>query len=287
MSSFFTACHLPPLLAGALGAGLNHFEGLFDAAGSVLGRWRKFFEGHEELADDQLRRPEGPHLVSHPRDILHGFGGKALERVLAEADHKGHIRLDALAIEEIAFHELEADLDASEPSKRVFRFGDLELDATTGELSRDGQWVRLQPQQLQLLAVLLRHPGHVVSRDELKQALWSEQTFVEFEDSLNHAVIRLRRALGDSAEEPRFIETVPKRGYRFVAAVESRSPSQLASEPAVSQKGARVALVVLASVALVGTAVLAWRLDSRGRERTQRWSRGEQVAESGEDAERE
>ena len=159
-------------------------------------------------------------------------------------------------------------MDVSDSPKCVFRFGEFELDATTGELLRDGQRVRLRPQQLQLLAVLLRQPGHVVSRDELRQALWSEQTFVEFEDSLNHAIIRLRRVLGDSAEEPRFIETVPKRGYRFIAAAESRThPSHAASTPALARRSARVALVVLASVALAGTAMLVSRLDSRRRQR--------------------
>ena len=159
-------------------------------------------------------------------------------------------------------------MDASESPKCVYRFGDFELDAATGDLSRDGQAVRLRPQQLQLLAVLLRQPGHVVSRDELKQALWSEQTFVEFEDSLNHAIIRLRKALDDSAEAPRFIETVPKRGYRFIAAVESReSPSHSASVPARPRRSTRVALVALGSLALVAAALLAWRLDSRRRER--------------------
>jgi TolB-like protein/DNA-binding winged helix-turn-helix (wHTH) protein len=162
------------------------------------------------------------------------------------------------------------NMDVSDSSNCVFRFEDFELDATTGELSRDGQLVRLRPQQLHLLAVLLRHPGHVLSRDELKQALWSDRTFVEFEDSLNHAVIRLRQVLGDSAEEPRFIETVPKRGYRFIAAVES-NPGEALSQPAshlsASRESARVALVVLASVALVGAALLFFRLESRRRER--------------------
>ena len=158
-------------------------------------------------------------------------------------------------------------MNASESPTGTFRFGAFELNATTGELSRDGQLVRLRPQQLQLLAALLRHPGHVVSRDELRQALWSEQTFVEFEDSLNHAIIRLRTALGDSAHEPRFIETVPKRGYRFIAPVESRdAASHPSSRVAPARRRARVALVVLASVALAGTALLAWHLDTRRRE---------------------
>ncbi|HXY39298.1 MAG TPA: tetratricopeptide repeat protein [Vicinamibacteria bacterium] len=127
--------------------------------------------------------------------------------------------------------------------------------------------MRLRPQQLQLLTVLLRHAGRLVARDELKQALWSEQTFVEFEDSLNHAVIRLRKALGDSAEEPRFIETVPKRGYRFIAAVESREASHPAARPAGTPRHARWVLLALAGVALVGTAVAVFRLESRRRER--------------------
>lgn len=103
------------------------------------------------------------------------------------------------------------------------RFGDFELDVRAGELRRDGARVLLAEQPLRLLEVLLEHPGVVVSREQLRQRLWPADTFVDFEHGLNAAVKRLRDALGDAAEAPRFIETVPKRGYRFVAPTEGCS----------------------------------------------------------------
>ena len=103
------------------------------------------------------------------------------------------------------------------------RFGDFELDVRAGELRKDGARVLSAEQPLRLLEVLLEHPGVVVSREQLRQRLWPADTFVDFEHGLNAAVKRLRDALGDAAETPRFIETVPKRGYRFVAPTERRS----------------------------------------------------------------
>src|SRR5215468_3224187 len=101
----------------------------------------------------------------------------------------------------------------------ILRFGVFAVDRKTGELRRNGVKVRLQDQPLQILLTLLERPGEVVTRDELRGRLWPDHTFVDFEHSINTAVRRLRDALGDSAENPRFVETVARRGYRFLAPV--------------------------------------------------------------------
>jgi DNA-binding winged helix-turn-helix (wHTH) protein/tetratricopeptide (TPR) repeat protein/TolB-like protein len=121
-------------------------------------------------------------------------------------------------------------------SRRLYRFGLFESDPTKGELTRQGSRIRLQDQPFRLLTVLLEHPGEVVSREELRQKLWPADTFVEFDGSLNAALKRLRAALSDSAENPVFIETVPKRGYRFIApvAVKEKSSELLVEEPGVT-----------------------------------------------------
>jgi DNA-binding winged helix-turn-helix (wHTH) protein len=105
---------------------------------------------------------------------------------------------------------------------RVIRFGTFELILESGELRRDGVKIKLQEQPFQLLSVLLEKAGDVVTREQLQQRLWPADTFVDFDHSLNAAVRKLRTALGDSAEAPRFIETLAKRGYRFIAPVDSR-----------------------------------------------------------------
>jgi len=98
------------------------------------------------------------------------------------------------------------------------RFGGFELDLTSGELFRDGRKLTLTPKSFEVLKALLERRGEVVTREELRARLWAANTFVEFDDSLNHAVKKLRQALGDSAEDPEFIETLPRYGYRFTAA---------------------------------------------------------------------
>ena len=102
---------------------------------------------------------------------------------------------------------------------RVLRFGVFELDTDSGELRRHGLKIRLPDQSFQILKELLRRPGEVVTREELQRVLWTTDTFVEFEVGLNSAVRKLREALDDSADNPRFVETVPRRGYRFIAPV--------------------------------------------------------------------
>jgi eukaryotic-like serine/threonine-protein kinase len=103
------------------------------------------------------------------------------------------------------------------PAGRIVRFGSFEADFQEGKLTKAGIRIRLQEQPLQILALLLERPGQIVTREEIRQKLWSRDTFVEFDDALNTAVRKLRAALNDSADNPRFLETVPRRGYRFVA----------------------------------------------------------------------
>ncbi len=105
------------------------------------------------------------------------------------------------------------------------RFGNFELDIRSGQLRRNGLKIRLAGQPLQVLTLLLEHPGEVVTREALQQRLWPSETFVEFDHSLNAAVKRLREALGDSAENPRFVETLPRFGYRFIAPLSSMDNS--------------------------------------------------------------
>ena len=105
-----------------------------------------------------------------------------------------------------------------QPSARL-AFGPFDVDTSAGELRKSGVRVRLPGQPFQILLILLAHPGEVVSREQLRERIWSSGTFIDFEHGLSAAVNKLRRALGDSAENPRYIETVPGRGYRFIARV--------------------------------------------------------------------
>jgi len=105
-------------------------------------------------------------------------------------------------------------------SGRGVRFGVYEVDLQTGELRKRGLRLRLQEKPFQILARLLEHPGEMVTREELRQALWPADTFVDFDNSLNAAINKLREALGDSADHPRYVETLPRRGYRFIYPVE-------------------------------------------------------------------
>ena len=105
------------------------------------------------------------------------------------------------------------------------RFGVYEFDLRSRELHKHGIRIKLQEQPCQILAILLEHRGEMVTREELQRRLWPGDTFVDFDHSLNTAVMRLREVLSDSSENPRFIETLPRRGYRFVAPVEERPAS--------------------------------------------------------------
>jgi cholera toxin transcriptional activator len=105
-----------------------------------------------------------------------------------------------------------------------YRFDQYEVDARSGELRKSGERIRIQEQPLQVLIALLEHPREVVTREDLRQRLWPSDTFVDFDHSLNTTINKLREALGDSAGNPRFIETLPRRGYRFLADVEQVLP---------------------------------------------------------------
>ena len=105
----------------------------------------------------------------------------------------------------------------------IVRFGVFELDSSAGELRKSGTKLRLQEQPFQLLVFLLERAGQVVTREELRQKLWPSDTFVDFDHSLNTAVNKVREALGDSASSPRFVETLARRGYRFIAPVQKDS----------------------------------------------------------------
>jgi Tol biopolymer transport system component/DNA-binding winged helix-turn-helix (wHTH) protein len=114
---------------------------------------------------------------------------------------------------------------SSQPAaQRVIRFGLFEFDLSAGELRKQGRKIKLQDQPFQVLALMLRRPGEIVTREELQQALWSADTFVEFDQGLNTAVKKIRQAVGDSADNPRFIETIPRKGYRFIAPVSGNEP---------------------------------------------------------------
>lgn len=101
----------------------------------------------------------------------------------------------------------------------IVRFDGFEVDLTSGQLRRRGSRIRRRDQPWQVLAMLLERPGQVVTREDLQRRLWPHDVIVDFENNLNTAIGRLREALGDSADHPRSIETLPRRGYRFVAPV--------------------------------------------------------------------
>ena len=140
------------------------------------------------------------------------------------------------------------------------RFGPFELDLSTAELRNNGATSKLAEQPFQILAELVQHPGEVVTRDELRQRLWHSDTFVDFEYGLNAAVKRLREVLGDSADSPRYIETIPRRGYRFIAAVtEAPLPAGLEAKKNNLWKVAVPAAVLLLAALIAGWLFYPWR----------------------------
>jgi TolB-like protein/DNA-binding winged helix-turn-helix (wHTH) protein/Tfp pilus assembly protein PilF len=158
----------------------------------------------------------------------------------------------------------------------VFRFGSYEADLGTGELRKGGLKIKLQKQSFDLLGILLERSGEVVTREELREKLWSADTFVDFDNSLNAAVSKIRQALSDSAENPRFLETLARRGYRFLTPVEKVVPQAahappLADPAEVSRPGTgppglrlsrsarRLVLAVLGLMVAALAALLAWR----------------------------
>jgi cholera toxin transcriptional activator len=120
---------------------------------------------------------------------------------------------------------------APQSNSKIARFGVFEADLAAGELRKNGVKLRLQEQPFQVLASLIERAGEVVSREELRRTLWPSDTFVDFDHSLNTAINKVRESLGDSASSPRYVETLARRGYRFVA------PVQWNAEPVLSQIG--------------------------------------------------
>jgi TolB-like protein/DNA-binding winged helix-turn-helix (wHTH) protein/Flp pilus assembly protein TadD len=177
-------------------------------------------------------------------------------------------------------------MEGEPENSQWFCFGVFELDLRTAELRKRGIRVRLQEQPFQVLSMLLEHAGEVVTREELQKRLWPADTFVDFDHGLNKAINKLREALGDSAESPRFVETIGRRGYRFIAevrsnpktlripdtAIEPRSPErpqavrEVVSQPVARHSSLpRVAWIVLALVLLAMTLVVTWKFYSRNR----------------------
>jgi Tol biopolymer transport system component/DNA-binding winged helix-turn-helix (wHTH) protein len=155
-------------------------------------------------------------------------------------------------------------MSVNQPAQTIIRFGPFEADLRTQELRKNASRLRLPIQSFQILKMLLERPGELVTRNELQQALWPSDTFVDFEHGVNAAVNRLRETLGDSADNPIFIETLPRRGYRFIASVETPVSQDSAIPVAVDRqerprgkdllkRGSAVAAV--AAVMLIGVAV--------------------------------
>ena len=156
------------------------------------------------------------------------------------------------------------------------RFAQFDFDRATGELYRDGARIHLQDQPSQILSVLLAKPGDIVTRDRLRECLWSADTFVDYEHGLNTAVKKLRQALGDSAEAPVFIETLARRGYRFIGHAEAPAIQDVSAAPLPKASAIPASLVpgwqwtrtsgLVAVVAVLAVSSgLAWRFETRGR----------------------
>ncbi len=158
-------------------------------------------------------------------------------------------------------------------SLEPLRFAGYEFDCRTGDLRQNGECVKLQPQPAKILTLLLRRPGEVVTRQELAQEVWGAETFVDFEGGLNYAIRQIRTVLNDNPDNPRFLQTLPKRGYRFIAPVSGNTlPVAAASStgPAKTRWGgkriaARVGFAALACTvgALAAIALLNWSSRSR------------------------
>ncbi len=159
---------------------------------------------------------------------------------------------------------------ATAPTSRVLKFDAFELDVRAAELRKAGVKLRLQGQPIQVLAVLLNSAGKLVTRDELRSQLWSAETFVDFDHSLHNAIARIREVLGDSAENPRYIETLPRRGYRFIGAVEKvgadESPTLAPNEPpaeapvAPVRSGSRAIPIAVAALLTIVAVTAALKL---------------------------
>jgi serine/threonine protein kinase/tetratricopeptide (TPR) repeat protein len=149
-------------------------------------------------------------------------------------------------------------LPESQPSKRPFSFGPFELDAVRGELRKRGVKVKLQDQPFQILQILLEHPGEIVTREELRKRIWPADTFVDFDKGLYNAIKKLREALGDEPSFPRYVETVPKRGYRFIAPLDRSVQENAAAQPDPAL--VKSAETNLATVPVIGQTIAHYRI---------------------------
>jgi DNA-binding winged helix-turn-helix (wHTH) protein len=158
-------------------------------------------------------------------------------------------------------------VDRAVTSPGLVRFGTFEVDLRAGELRKAGVKLKLTGQPFQVLAILLENPGQVVTREELQKKLWPD-TFVDFDHNLNAAINKIRELLGDSAESPRFVETLPRRGYRFIGAVNGGSQAAQEKTPTVWGRNAAIRFLVLATIATISIAVLMISMNvNRWRER--------------------
>ena len=159
------------------------------------------------------------------------------------------------------------------PSNSNLRFGPFELNLRSGELRKEGRRIRLQEQPVQILKILLESPGKVVSREEIRKHLWPDETVVEFDHNINSAVKRLRDALRDSADNPRYIKTLARRGYSFigeietadhpaqaepVAAIPADEPTNQPAEEVPRRPALRLSLRIIAPVLLVAIILIVW-----------------------------
>src|SRR5258707_4526904 len=149
-------------------------------------------------------------------------------------------------------------------SRSILRFGVFEVDVRAGELRKQGVRIKLQEQPFHVLTVLLQRPDEVVTREELRSENWPADTFVDFDNSLNTAINKLREALGDSADNPRFIETLPRRGYRFIAPVTGVDGTTrgTATGTSVPWRPSSRKIVVAAAIAVLAAGIaggLLWR----------------------------
>src|SRR5579864_960721 len=131
-------------------------------------------------------------------------------------------------------------MPAPQHNSRIARFGVFEVDLSAGELRKNGVKLRLQGQPFQVLVLLLERAGDVVTREEMRAALWPSDTFVDFDHSLNTAINKVRETLGDSASSPRFLETLPRRGYRFIAPVQ-KQPENAGTDALPEMRSSEVA----------------------------------------------
>jgi TolB-like protein/DNA-binding winged helix-turn-helix (wHTH) protein/Flp pilus assembly protein TadD len=138
----------------------------------------------------------------------------------------------------------ESSMQVLHRPRGAIRFGPFELDLGAGELRKHGLKTRLQQQPFRVLALLLEHPGEVVTREELRQAIWPADTFVDFDEGLDATIYKLRNTLGDSSENPRFVETLPRRGYRFIAPVEEVRPKTIRARDPLTMAGVLTAAVL-------------------------------------------